>query len=602
MRAWLPALARVLRSQRARSAPVQHKRPKLRVEQLEALLYLSAAPNDPDFLAWSQQTLSVTGDELGMELAGDAIEAFDAASRSLIGANVAQNYGYTGQGYTVAVIDTGLDYRHPALAGDYVGGWDFVDDDSDPMDLHGHGTHVAGIISSSNASYLGIAPDTKIVALRVLDANGYGTYGDVLSALQWVERNRAAYNIVAVNMSLGSGNYTVNPYTYLDGTLASLKNAGVFVAVASGNSYYSNGSQQGLGFPAISQYVVSVGAVWDANYGSVAWASGARDYSTAADRITSFTQRSSALDLLAPGAFITSSYLNGGTTSAAGTSMATPAAAAAAVLVHQALDATGQSARATPDGILQILQATGKVIIDGDDENDNVVNSGLSFKRVDLGAAIEYVQGNSSREYVRSLYVDILGRQADTGGLAYYTSQLQSGVARADVVASIWNSNEHLGRLVDGLYAQYLHRGADAGGRAYWVARMAGGDTLDNVALAMLSSAEYSSRFASNGSFVDALYRDVLGRNADSGGRDGWIALLNSGTSRTSVANAFLTSTERVTRVIDLLYSDLLGRPADQFGMTYYRSQMQSGAQSTQSLALSLLASDEYFARKPGLA
>jgi hypothetical protein len=571
------------------------------LEQLEPLLYLSVAPNDPDFLAWSQQTLSIAGDGLGVEVVGDPVQSFDAATRALIGANVPQQYGYTGQGYTVAVIDTGLDYRHPALAGDYIGGWDFVDDDPDPMDLHGHGTHVAGIISSSNATYLGIAPDVKIVALRVLDANGSGTYGDVLSALQWVEQHRVQYNIVAVNLSLGSGNYTGNPYTYLDGTLSSLKNAGVFVAAASGNSFYSNGSQQGLGFPAISQYIVSVGAVWDADSGSVAWLSGARDYTTAADRITSFTQRSSALDLLAPGAFVTSTYLNNGYASLAGTSMASPVVAAAAVLVHQALDATGQAARATPDGILAILKGTGKIIVDGDDENDNVINTGLSFKRVDLANAIEYVHTNSSREFVRSLYVDILGRQADNFGLNHYTTQLQSGTARSDIVNAIWNSTEHLGRMVDGLYGHYLHRRAEAGGRAYWVARMAGGDTVDDVAQAMLSSAEYSARFSSSGAFVDALYRDVLGRNADTVGRNAWVASLNAGTSRANVVNAFMASTERVDRAINMLYSELLGRHADQAGMGYYRSQLQGGTASTQSLAMSILASDEYFAKAYGL-
>lgn len=602
MRVWLRALAGLPRRKRASNAKRSLKHSTLHMERLDTLLYLSVTPHDPDFAEWSQQTFTVAeaaalANAIDQAQFDQPLEALDAAARALIGANTAQQYGYTGQGYTVAIIDTGVDYRHPALAGDYLGGWDFVDNDSDPMDLNGHGTHVAGIISSSNSTYLGIAPDVDFVALRVLDAGGSGTYGNVLAALQWVQANRERYNIVAVNMSLGSGNFIVNPYTFLEPTLASLKSSGVFVAAASGNSFYSNNSQQGLGYPAISPNVVSVGAVWDADYGSVAWANGGRDFSTAADRITSFTQRSPGLDLLAPGAFITSSYLNNGYAALAGTSMAAPVAVAAAVIVHQALDATGQSHLATPDGILAILKATGRVIVDGDDENDNVVNTGLSFKRVDLSSAIDYVESAGTRQFVQSLYVDVLGRNADSYGLNYYSTQLRNGTSRADIVEAFWNSTENRGRIVDGLYSQFLNRSADSFGRAYWIARMAGGDTIEDLTRAMLNSAEYSTRNASNSDFVDALYRDVMGRNADAAGKNIWMAALTSGTNRAAVANAFLSSSEFVNRVIDSLYNEYLGRRADQYGLNLFRGEFQSGVRTVQSLAKSILASDEYFAR-----
>ncbi|MBL9123688.1 MAG: DUF4214 domain-containing protein [Planctomycetaceae bacterium] len=600
MRTWLRALVRLPRRQRARSAPKPAKPAGLRVEQLETLLLLSVAPSDPGYAEWSQQTFSIADIAPALtdgyaDLGTTPVEGLDAAARALIGANAAQVLPYTGQGYTIAIIDSGVDYRHSALAGDYLGGWDFVDNDADPMDLNGHGTHVAGIITGSDAQYLGIAPDVKFVALRVLDETGTGTYGNVLSALQWVERYRTQYNIVAVNLSLGSGNFTVNPYSFLEGTLAQLKNQGVFVAAASGNSFYSNNSQPGLGYPAISQYVVSVGAVWDANYGPVAWGNGGRDFSTAADRITSFTQRSAQLDLLAPGAFITSTYLNNTYTAMAGTSMASPVVAAAAVIVHQALDAAGQSARATPDGILAILKATGQTIVDGDDEHDNVVNTGLSFKRVDLAAAVEYAQSSGDRAYVNSLYVSLLGRNADSAGLNHFSGLLRSGAARSDVVQAIWNSTEHLGKVVDGLYAQYLHRSADAGGRSGWIAAIREGRTIDEVARAIVNSAEYSTRNASNGAFVDSLYREILGREADAGGRASWVNQLNGGTSRANVASAFLRSTEYVDRAINSLYQNVYGRRADQGSLQYYRSQVQNGQQSLASITQSLLASVDYF-------
>ncbi len=600
MRAWLRALIGLSTYKRARCAPKSSKPTTLQLERLEALLFLSVTPGDPDFAAWSQQTFSIAeAQPLATDASADIgnlpVGAFDNTARSLIGANNPQVNGYTGRGYTVAVIDTGVDYRNPALAGDYLGGWDFVDNDADPMDLNGHGTHVAGIITGSDPAYLGIAPDVKFVALRVLDATGSGQYGSVLSALQWVQAHRDEYNIVAVNLSLGSGNYTVNPYNFLDSTLAQLKSAGVFVAAASGNSFYSNNSQQGLGFPAISQYVVSVGAVWDANYGSVAWANGGRDFTTAADRITSFTQRSADLDLLAPGAFITSTYLNNTYASLAGTSMASPVAAAAAVIVHQALDASGQSARATPDNILSILQSSGKTIIDGDDENDNVVNTGLSFKRIDLVAAIDAVATNGTRAYVNSLYVTILGRNADSYGLNYFTAQLGAGVSRNEVVQAIWNSAEHVGKIVDGLYAQYLHRGADSMGRSVWSAAIMGGDSVDEVALAIVNSAEYAARNAGNGAFVDSLYRDILGRNADAGGRAVWVGQLNAGVSRATIIDSFTRSAENIDRAINFLYSEIFGRRPDATSLQNYRSLIQSGQQSIASVAQSILASADYF-------
>src|SRR5205807_3241141 len=171
-------------------------------------------------------------------------------------------YPYRGDGYTVAVIDTGIDYTHAALGGGWgkrvVAGWDFVNNDADPIDDNGHGTHVAGIIGSSDATYTGIAPNVHFVALKVLDASGSGSFGAVEDALQWVIDHRAQFNIVAVNLSLGSGDYTSNPYTFLDTDLSSLTQQGVFIAVASGNNFYSFNSQQGLAYPAVDPYAVSV--------------------------------------------------------------------------------------------------------------------------------------------------------------------------------------------------------------------------------------------------------------------------------------------------------------------------------------------------------
>lgn len=348
---------------------------------------------------------------------------------SLIGLDQAfDTQAFRGEGYSIAVIDTGIDYRHHALGGGWgnrvVAGWDFVNNDADPLDDNGHGTHVAGIIGGSSGSFNGLAPSANLIALKVLDASGSGSFGNVEDALQWVIQHQAQYNIVAVNMSLGSGNFTTNPYAFLEDEFSTLRGQGVFLAAAAGNSFYSFASRPGLGFPAISSQTVSVGAVWSGNFGAVSWASGARDYTTEVDRIASFSQRSSELDILAPGALVTSTYLNGGYRQMAGTSMAAPVVAGAAVLLHQALDTFGFGAYANQEFILSLMQNTGQVVVDGDDENDNVVNTGLQFRRLDVHAALASIQAQHNRAPTLAAIAD----RVLTGG----ASTLQIPVQAAD--------------------------------------------------------------------------------------------------------------------------------------------------------------------------
>src|SRR5688572_17308616 len=104
----------------------------------------------------------------------------------------------TGSGQAVAVIDTGIDYRHPALGGGFgsnykvIAGYDFADNDSDPMDEHGHGTGVAAAIAAKEYTYKGykyrgVAPDAKLIALRVDDDSSTSvTNRRIESALRWV--------------------------------------------------------------------------------------------------------------------------------------------------------------------------------------------------------------------------------------------------------------------------------------------------------------------------------------------------------------------------------------------------------------------------------
>ncbi|MSQ94301.1 MAG: hypothetical protein EXR98_07065 [Gemmataceae bacterium] len=374
---------------------------QMAVEQLEdRLVPTLVGPSDAAYQLWRNQTFKIDDASVAssvIQMAKPTVQAAAAPANASFGAMIGlpavfANYPYRGNGYSVAVIDTGIDYTNPSLGGGFgpghrvIAGWDFANNDANPMDDNGHGTHVAGIIGSSNMTYSGVAPNVNLIALKVLAANGTGSFGNVQNALDWVVANRTKYNIVAVNLSLGSGNYTTNPYTFLDPEFSNLTSNGVFISVAAGNSFYTYNSAVGLDYPAVNPYVVSVGAVYDGNFGQIAWGSGARDYTTAQDRVASFSQRGSALSIMAPGAMITSTYLNNTFQAMAGTSMAAPVIAGAAAILHQAMDAQHLAANQTT--ILSVMRSTGVTVVDGDDENDNVTNTGLSFKRIHLAAAL----------------------------------------------------------------------------------------------------------------------------------------------------------------------------------------------------------------------
>ncbi len=260
-------------------------------------------------------------------------------------ADARADYGFTGAGQTVVVIDSGIAYDHEALGEGFgpgnrvVGGWDFAENDADPFDdapAGFHGTHVAGIIGSDDATYSGVAPEVDLVALRVFDDFGNGDFAWVEDALQWVLANKDSFAnpITTVNMSIGvpDQNYGDVPWwAMLEDELQDLYDAGIFVSVSAGNDFQGFYSQ-GLSYPAVSPWVVPV--------------SSANDAGTA---MSSFSQRDDHV-LVAPGETIVSSVpdelfsfdgVANDWASASGTSMASPYVAGASVLVRQAYDFMG---------------------------------------------------------------------------------------------------------------------------------------------------------------------------------------------------------------------------------------------------------------------
>ena len=139
--------------------------------------------------------------------------------------------GFTGRGIGVAVIDTGVDAKHPYLAGRVALSLDFTGASvqrSLGRDENGHGTHVAGIIRD-------IAPGAHIVDLKAMGADGSGFTSNVIAALNWAIDNKAAWNLQIVNISLGHGVMESESDDPLCQAVQQATDAGLLVTVAAGN-------------------------------------------------------------------------------------------------------------------------------------------------------------------------------------------------------------------------------------------------------------------------------------------------------------------------------------------------------------------------------
>jgi subtilisin family serine protease len=257
-----------------------------------------------------------------------------------------------------------------------VNGWDMVNNDPDPMDDHGHGTHVAGI-AAANGAIKGVAPDAKIIAVKAMNSAGQGWESDVISGIEWCTNSSLVYNISVISMSLGTNCATYPDYcysSYCDGPEYLYRNAinaavrkNISVIIASGN----NGNTTAISSPACIQNATAVGAT------------------DKYDVIADYSNRNGITDLFAPGSDINStcslcpigfSSCTGIYAKVSGTSMATPHVAGAFALVRQFYKLQNGFAP-TPAYIQSELNKTGKLI-------DDSAYSGYNFSRINILAAI----------------------------------------------------------------------------------------------------------------------------------------------------------------------------------------------------------------------
>ncbi len=280
----------------------------------------------------------------------------------------------TGQGVTVAVLDTGVDVTHPDLAGSVVAEQCFCGDNCCPngtAEQSGpgsattaavHGIHVTGVIVSKGiVAPTGVAPGANVVAVKVLADNNQGRLTDWIAALDWIAAQHP--EVQAINMSLESNATFVGQCdTASDPTMQAfasvitlLRLRGTLTFAAAGNYGLSNA----MAAPACISTAVAVGAV------------------TKGDALAPYTDTEAGLALLAPGSAIKSTGLGHGTATLSGTSMATPHATGTAALLL-ALD-PGLSA----DDLEGILQRTGLPLLDR--------WNGLVFPRINALAAANAV-------------------------------------------------------------------------------------------------------------------------------------------------------------------------------------------------------------------
>jgi subtilisin family serine protease len=237
------------------------------------------------------------------------LDRIDQRSRPLSGT---YTYSNTGAGVKAYIIDTGIRLTHNEFGGRAITGFDAITSGGTASDCNGHGTHVSGTVGGST---YGVAKSVTLVAVRVLDCGGSGSWSQVIAGIDWVTGNHAAGQPAVANMSLGgSGNSSV------DAAVSNMIADGVATSVAAGNGNQGGRQQDACRFsPARVSAAMTIGAT------------------DSTDRKATWSNYGDCVDWFAPGVSILSSWStsNTATNTISGTSMATPHTTGVAALYLQ---------------------------------------------------------------------------------------------------------------------------------------------------------------------------------------------------------------------------------------------------------------------------
>jgi thermitase len=301
----------------------------------------------------------------------------------------------------IAIIDTGVDYTHPDLAGKVTLGPDYGSGDSDPRDTHGHGTHVAGIaaaIGNNGIGSAGVCPACHIVAIKVFPDGSGSTYDwPIAQGITWAADN----GVKVINLSLGgtgASTVTQNAVNYA-------WSKGVVVIAAAGNSATSTPH-----YPAAFTNAIAVGST------------------TSSDTLSSFSNYGSWVDVTAPGSGIYSTIRGGGYASWSGTSMATPVVAGAAGLAFSALaGATASSVRAALEAGVVDLGVAGRDTTFGFGR----IDASKLFTGAPAPAPLAIATTSLPAATVGTAYSRALSA---TGGVSPYTWSITAGTLPSGIV------------------------------------------------------------------------------------------------------------------------------------------------------------------------
>jgi subtilisin len=392
-----------------------------------------------------------------------------AQSIPIVGATAAWTAGFSGAGWAVAVLDTGVDKTHSFLSGRVVseacyssnngatassvcpGGVTQSTASNSALNCNlavngcNHGTHVAGIAAGRSTTSNGVAKDANIIAVQVFSnfpsqtdcgsnpapcALSYTS--DQILGLQRVLALSGSINIAAVNMSLGGGQFFSNCDATEAGRKAAIDNlrsVGIATVISSGNSSYTNA----MGAPGCISTAVSVGSTGDGSGGATL------------NVVSSFSNSVSFLNLLAPGAVITSSVPGGGFANFQGTSMAAPHVAGAWAVLKQ------KKPTATVTEVLNAFVSTGQSITDS---RNNIVKP-----RIRVDSALAAISANCGSTAIN--VGQTVNGNLQTGDCLYtdntlYDAYTFSGTAGQQIAVSM-NSAQFNSYL-------FLYQGAYPGG------------------------------------------------------------------------------------------------------------------------------------------
>ena len=278
----------------------------------------------------------------------------------------------------IAVLDSGVQLDHPDLRGAILPGWDFVNDDADPADDNGHGTHVTGLIAARGDNATGIAGAAflaRMMPLKVLNDELTGFYSDWAAAFY----HCAFYGVRVANLSAGGS----SPSTYLHDAIRFAHDRGVVIFAAMMN--YGDDEPR---YPAVYDETIAVGATDRFDRRADPFGSGPPDASSYGAHI----------DLVAPGDGLISTYFNSGYAQGWGTSQATPLVSAVAALM------ISLEPDLMPEDIRSILQATADDGVGRPEEDTPGFDIYHGWGRLNAWAALAAVASSASNPLAQTVY------------------------------------------------------------------------------------------------------------------------------------------------------------------------------------------------------